>query len=94
MLRMSLTDYLAADRFLPLLLQQGALAGEYQGYRQSSLVLPDGGLPGLGGTNSVAAGLSPVSAVSAVPEPASWGLMGLGLAGLLAWRRRQQAAGG
>ncbi|MDN3546477.1 PEP-CTERM sorting domain-containing protein [Kinneretia asaccharophila] len=91
MLRMSLTDYLAADRFLPLLLQQGALAGEYQGYRQSSLVLPDSGLPGLGGTNSVAAGLNPVSAV---PEPASWGLMGLGLAGLLAWRRRQQAAGG
>lgn len=91
MLRMSLTDYLAADRFLPLLLQQGSLAGEYQGYRQSSLVLPDGGLPGLGGTNSMAAGLSPVSAV---PEPASWGLMGLGLAGLLAWRRRQQAAGG
>lgn len=91
MLRMSLTDYLAADRFLPLLLQQGALAGEYQGYRQSSLVLPDSSLPGLGGTNSVAAGLNPVSAV---PEPASWGLMGLGLAGLLAWRRRQQAAGG
>lgn len=93
-LRMSLTDYLAADRFLPLLLQQGALAGEYQGYRQSSLVLPDSGLPGLGGTNSVVAGLNPVNPVSAVPEPASWGLMGLGLAGLLAWRRRQQAAGG
>ncbi len=30
--------------------------------------------------------------VSAVPEPSSYLLMGLGVAGLLAWRRRQQAA--
>jgi hypothetical protein len=30
--------------------------------------------------------------VAAVPEPASWGLMGLGIAGMAAWRRRAERA--
>jgi hypothetical protein len=77
-LRISQTDYLALNRLAPpRYFAEGsplaaALAGEYAGYRQSSLV--------------VAAGIS----VSAVPEPASWGLMGLGLGLLAAWRRRAE----
>lgn len=70
--RISMTDYLALNRLAPprYFAASSALAAEYAGYRQGSLVVVAG------------------SMVSAVPEPASWGLMGLGLGLLAAWRRR------
>lgn len=71
-LRISMTDYLAMSHLSPprYYAASSALAAEYAGYRQGSLVVVAG------------------SMVSAVPEPASWGLMGLGLGLLAAWRRR------
>lgn len=70
--RISMTDYLALNRLAP------------PRYFAASSTLAAEYAGYRQGSLVVVAG----SMVSAVPEPASWGLMGLGLGLLAAWRRR------